>query len=82
MGIYAPQTGKEKVFFKFIKENLILMGDLNSVMEERLDRSGETSAYSRIPQVLRNWLKQRNVMDVWKEYNKTVKDYTFYSGKL
>lgn len=62
--------------------DLIFMGDFNSVMDEGLDKSAVSTAHSRMPNNWKEWIKDSDVRDIWRDTHKTHKDYTFYSGKF
>lgn len=69
---------------EFKDGNRILMGDLNTVMDINLDRTGGGGGGARttsIPSFLKDWVKDNALVDSWCCYNQTARHYTFYSGR-
>lgn len=88
VGIYTPQVNKRIFSTNLIKQieqyaegSLILMGDFNCILDKEGNKSKRTSVHSGFPQVLKKWLKEKEMVDIWREQNRSVSDYTFYSRR-
>lgn len=56
------------------------MGDFNSVSDMSMDKSGNSSYHSEIPKGWKECLRNQILVDIWRERNKSRKDYTYFSG--
>lgn len=87
-GIYTPQQQKGEFFNLLIKDlesfadaNLIPIGDINAVMDQKLDKSSIGLPCSEIPLKFRNWMKAKGLIDCWRNHNTHSRDYTFFSNQ-
>ena len=91
VSLYAPNTGKDRMeFFSDLSKvglrgMLYLMGDYNSVVENRLDRL-PTSANWDKPQVggnkeLSDFMRVTDVVDPWRERNPDVRLFSWEQGQ-
>uniref|UniRef100_H9GU51 exodeoxyribonuclease III n=1 Tax=Anolis carolinensis TaxID=28377 RepID=H9GU51_ANOCA len=91
VNIYAPNGPKFK-FIKGLKDNinktefdhLILFGDFNGVVDKMMDKTFKTKnskAASSLPKNFLALMEEYDLVDAWREYNRDVKDYTFYSNR-
>lgn len=54
-----------------------MMGDFNAVLDVELDRSHKTSTPGITATFLR-YMKQFQLIDVWRQANPDKRDYTFF----
>jgi len=88
VNIYAPNNEKEKIiFFKKAnhiikklknKENMIIMGDFNSV-EDKLDRLPMTKDDNKVITELQELTGNNKMIDGWRNVNPESKEYTYES---
>lgn len=86
VNIYAPNSGSDRtntfkkleVFLKQQQANdsIFLGGDWNCTLDPSLDRNGEEPNFHS-PTVLANIIETFNLMDIWRENNPLVKQYTW-----
>lgn len=57
------------------------MGDFNSVISDNLDKSATSTSHSGMPKTLKKWLASQQLVDIWRDQNKLVRVYTYYSGR-
>lgn len=88
IGVYAPQIGNTNYFNLLIKKteqyregNVVLMGDFNAVMDQRLDKSKLGRLQSVIPDTFKIWLQEKGFVDAWHIWHQREQQYTFYSGR-
>ena len=86
VNLYAPNNGKEKfydeVFGKlsdFAEGNLMVMGDFNAVTDLKIDKSKRRSKGNKFSRVTLQHMENFFLRDVWREKNKDLRGYTFYS---
>lgn len=58
----------------------MIMGDMNAVIDRRVDKSKMGSTHSLIPYCFYNWLETNGLRDYWHIRNLNVRDYTFFSS--
>uniref|UniRef100_H9GUV3 Reverse transcriptase domain-containing protein n=1 Tax=Anolis carolinensis TaxID=28377 RepID=H9GUV3_ANOCA len=91
--IYAP-NGPKTQFASNLREqmaktdsdHIILLGDFNGVIDQKLDRSKKKNRKSKdkIGQLPKNFLnlkKEFDLQDVWRNKNPEGRDYTYYSNR-
>ncbi len=87
--IYAPNTFNIN-FFNNIKSTLldfsdsffILAGDFNLIIDLVLDTSKQDSSFWKPASLhITAFLKDLNIMDLWRLLNPSTKDYTYFSGR-
>lgn len=59
---------------------LIVGGNFNQRLNPHLDSSAQTPSTSLIGKKIKDMMSELGIMDVWRELNPTIKDYTFYSS--
>ena len=91
INVYAPHKKREKVVFynklsnilnklpsRTVDENIIVCGDFNSVLNNSLDIiSGAPHDIGEID-LFASFLSQFNLIDVWRNINKNIKDFTWF----
>lgn len=90
IGIYAPNYGKD-AFLKELKGKIktlnykqtILLGDFNGVLDPQWDKSSRTKNDfgGKLPRSFFDILKKENLTDVWRTFNRTSKEFTFFSNR-
>lgn len=90
VSIYAP-TVFEGDFFPTITKQLLKLSDyylyigsdMNALANISLDKSSTTMSGSQesASKALNNFIKDLNLTDVWRMYNPSVRDYTFFSSR-
>ncbi len=60
--------------------NIILGGDLNSVLDPVLDRQHSQINVSRSSITLNNLIQSYNLVDIWRLLNPTAKDFSYFSA--
>lgn len=86
LNIYAP-PGSDWSFYRKLFDLiavegegiLVVGGDLNQRLNPELDSSAQTSSKNLIAKKITDMMREMGIMDVWRELNPNVKDYTFYS---
>lgn len=61
--------------------HLVIGGDFNAVQNPLLDRSQISHSDQTSSKLLKDFIKQVNVCDIWWLRNEAVKDYTFFSAR-
>lgn len=88
---YAPNLGQTEFFQKMfavllpkVQGQLILGGDTNLPLDQVLDKTpGKNTRLRPIPKkssILARLLHDNDLIDVWREANPSMRDYTFYSN--
>lgn len=57
---------------------VIVMGDFNFVIDKNMDKSGKTTSHAEMPQGWKKCLTNQRLVDIWREHNKLIRDYTFF----
>lgn len=57
-----------------------MMGDFNTVVDAKRDRSG-TTFIGEFPSNIKRWLKQYKMVDFWRFSRGEEKKYTYYSNR-
>uniref|UniRef100_A0A803TZ67 Reverse transcriptase domain-containing protein n=1 Tax=Anolis carolinensis TaxID=28377 RepID=A0A803TZ67_ANOCA len=91
--IYSPNGSKGK-FVKKLREligeqkfdDLILLGDFNGVIDNKIDRQIQSKKkgqenLGQLPQSFINLKKEYDLVDIWRLYHGTEKDYTYFSSR-
>lgn len=87
LNIYGP-TNDDPEFFKKVlnlipdisRTNLIIGGDFNLVLDTYLDGSSSQRVEpSKASNLLKSYIENMNVFDVWRISNATGKEYSFHS---
>ena len=60
--------------------NIILGGDLNSVLDPVLDRQHSQTSSSKSSVTLNNLMQSYNLVDIWRLLNPTAKYFSFFSA--
>lgn len=88
VNLYAPNTDNPTFFKKVFalipdlsQTKLIIGGDFNTLLDPYLDRSSN----KKIPRsnsslFLNTFLKNMNIIDLWRSANPSGRDYSFYSS--
>uniref|UniRef100_A0AAR2LN82 Endonuclease/exonuclease/phosphatase domain-containing protein n=1 Tax=Pygocentrus nattereri TaxID=42514 RepID=A0AAR2LN82_PYGNA len=86
LNIYVPNedcpkfmTDKITLFSQYTSDFGIIPGDFNCCMDSNLDKSSMLTP--NIDRTLSVATREAGLVDVWKEFNPTSKDYTFYSAR-
>lgn len=87
LNIYAP-PGSDWVFYRQlfdlmtleVEGILIAGGDLNQRLNPELDTSTQTPTSSGTNKKIRDMMLELGVIDIWRELNPSIKDYTYYSS--
>lgn len=70
---------------RIIFDHLILIGDFNGTVDNKLDRTGNTkkgkNKTGKLPNSFFKIVKNEDLTDVWRDRNQGTKDYTFYSSR-
>lgn len=61
--------------------HLVVGGDYNSVVDPALDRSSVVGGGSQSTSLLNTFIRDLNVVDLWRIQNPSARDYTFYSNR-
>ena len=86
VNIYAPNIPNDRIMFftdlgKKIKlwqsQNVILTGDFNCCLDNKLDRQGKYTVSDKGTNELKNLMLEHNLSDVWRNRHPTTKQYTF-----
>ncbi len=90
VSIYAPAVF-EADFFPTVSSHLLKLSDyqlyvgsdMNATRNNNLDKSYSTvlTAQDSASKALNLFLKDLNLADVWRVYNPTIRDYTFFSSR-
>lgn len=91
LNMYAP-NGSKNNFEEIQKqlditpyENLIVLGDLNGTIDYTIDRSTDKMKKKmkngKLPNSFFIMIENEKLIDVWRDKNKGVKEYTFYSNR-
>lgn len=59
---------------------ILIAGDFNLVMDDILDRSTPSQRHSRSASVAIKMCRTLGLVDVWRVFNPSARDYTFYSA--
>lgn len=87
LNVYAP-PGAKWVFYKHIFDLMITKaqgivicgGDFNLRLNPNCDASGiNHNQNNALSKRMRGMLKEMGICDVWREFNPTTRDYTFFS---
>lgn len=88
LNIYAPNADCPKFMIKMITlfsqyntEFGTIAGDFNCCMESSLDKSSPFASNPNASKALKMASNDAGLVDVWREFNPLVKDYTFYSAR-
>lgn len=87
IGVYDPNQG-QTVYWDILKQHLLacegegilLLGDLNATMNNKIDRSGNSISQD-LPKSFTQLMIRCDLLDVWREKNSTTRDYSFFSQK-
>lgn len=87
VNLYAPNTDNPVFFQKVFslipdisQTNLIVGGDFNTVLDTYLDRSSKRHfPKNASSEFLNVFIKNSNVLDMWRALNPSGRDYSFYS---
>jgi exonuclease III len=86
MGVYGPSGGDKAEFLLELREktlqhadvNFLLMGDLNTTLEEQLDRKNyKTDNHRRCRTVINNWIQEGDCVDVFRAFYPGRESYTY-----
>jgi exonuclease III len=86
MGVYGPSGGHKAEFLLELREktlqhadeNCLLMGDLNTTLEEQLDRKNyKTDNHRRCRTVINNWIQEGDYVDVFRAFYPDRESYTY-----
>lgn len=86
LNVYAP-PGSKKFFFKTILDLLISQttgvmicaGDFNLILDTKLDTTNKNRNLTNIERWFKRRVKYLGILDVWRDFHKKEKQYTFYS---
>ena len=86
VNIYAPNEDDPRFFAKLMEkfalmENVIIMGDFNLTLNNKIDRRGVGINNDKAAQVVKYSMEEFNLKDVWRERNENVFRRTFYRKK-
>uniref|UniRef100_A0AAR2IW08 Endonuclease/exonuclease/phosphatase domain-containing protein n=1 Tax=Pygocentrus nattereri TaxID=42514 RepID=A0AAR2IW08_PYGNA len=88
LNIYAPNedcpkfmTDKITLFSQYTSDFGIIAGDFNCCMDSNLDKSSMLTSNPNASRTLSVSAREAGLVDVWREFNPTSKDYTFYSAR-
>lgn len=56
------------------------MGDLNGVIDERMDKSSSAISPISFPKEFKHWLNDRGLVDVWHRQYGTLRKCMYHSG--
>ena len=83
--VYAPNNDDVEFFLEMFRmiENYegkrMLVGDFNLVLEKKLDSSSETRKNNdRSSEILRKYMEESLLTDIWRARNEDTKTYTFF----
>ena len=87
INVYGPNFD-DPIFFQNLfntipdmsNSNIILGGDLNSVLDPVLDRQHSQTSSSKSSVTLNNLMQSYNLVDIWRLLNPTAKDFSFFSA--
>lgn len=85
--IYAPNTGKADFLVKTLgkldkfKEGCVIIGgDLNVILDPKLDTTAEKTALTfKALKQMKKQLQALHLVDSWRALNEGAKDYSYYS---
>lgn len=86
VNVYAPPNSA-KQFFKTLLDTMILEmdgvlicgGDLNIVMNSKLDTTNKNKCTNYVTKMVKKTLKEFGIVDKWRELHPSERDYTHYS---
>lgn len=88
LNIYAPNEDCLEfmidivtLFSQYNKDFGIVAGDFNCCMDSNLDRTSPIVSNPNASQALKMASNDAGLVDIWREFNLAVKDYTFYSAR-
>ena len=83
--IYAPNDDSPEFFnsvfktlAKFSEENIIIGGDFNTVMDLKLDRFNSTQNNNKASTLIKTYMEQYQMYDIWRNCNIETKRYTWF----
>ena len=85
--IYAPNEDKPEFFLENLDnlfnygENLIMVGDFNTVINTQLDRKGSTYNNNKLSNIIKECMENLNLVDVWRDRNPRVHRFSYCRGK-
>ena len=87
INVYAPNSDEPKFFQNLfltvasLTVSCIMAGDFNCTLDPQKDRSsGVDQSHLRSRGVIHHFMKEMNLIDVWREDNPTGKKYSCYSS--
>lgn len=91
VNIYAPNIGKDRIkLFEMLKNTLVTLsqedfliigGDFNCTLDFVIDRNGE-EPHPASAKVLKAMITQLGLVDVWREKNKNVRQYSWIKAAV
>ena len=87
LNLYAPNYDDD-VFVQdiFLKvsgggKNILIGGDFNFCLDPLLDKSALSVSKSKAAKITIEFMKELNLIDVWRQMHPQTGDYSFYSGR-
>lgn len=71
----------EYSIYQYNTEFVIIVGDFNSSTDSSLDKSSLSASNPNAAKALKVDSDDAGLVDVWREFNPLVKDYTFYYAR-
>jgi len=87
--IYAPNEDSPQFFINVFKmldcfnnENIVLGGDMNLVFDITMDKKGgKATTHFKCRECLQDYMKENNLIDVWRRDHPKIKAFTWKSYK-
>lgn len=89
VNIYAPNSDEPQFFIETFqklepfKNSLLMGGDFNLVMDISLDKQGgQPITHFNSQQVVKNFLNEYQLVDIWRTKNEKVREFTWQRGNI
>ncbi len=85
LNLYAPNYDDDMfmqdIFLKIAdgQHNVLIGGDFNFCLDPALDKSSKTITRSKAAKTTQTFMKDLNLMDIWRQLHPQTWDYSFYS---